>query len=101
MIRADLLAIATVASLKGFWSSNFAVQMSAFSGLFLAMSARDVIPTIKSFADVSVTLLGDATKAFLAAARLIERCETQPCGQVATSLELFRIADWWQRQPRL
>ena len=48
MIRADLLAMATVASLKGFWSSNFAVQMSAYSGLFLAMSARDVIPTIKS-----------------------------------------------------
>lgn len=49
MIRADLLAIATVASLKGFWSSNFAVQMSAFSGLFLAISARDVIPTISNF----------------------------------------------------
>ena len=49
MIRADLLAIATVASLKGFSSSSLAVHISAFSGLFFAMSARDVIPMINSF----------------------------------------------------
>ncbi len=49
MIRADLLGMATVANRKGFSSISFAVQVSAFSGLFLAISARDVIPTISSF----------------------------------------------------
>ncbi|WP_299681445.1 hypothetical protein [uncultured Roseobacter sp.] len=49
MIRADLLAMATVASRQGFSSSSLAVQVSALSGLFLASSARDVIPTISSF----------------------------------------------------
>lgn len=49
MIRADLLAMATVASRKGFSSRSFAVQVSTFSGLFLAISARDVIPMINNF----------------------------------------------------
>ena len=49
MIRADLLAMATVANLNGFSASSFAVQVSAFSGLFLAISARDVMQTISSF----------------------------------------------------
>src|SRR6056297_729908 len=49
MIRADLFAMATVASRNGFSASILAVQVSAFSGLFFAISARDVIPTINSF----------------------------------------------------
>ena len=49
MIRADLLAMATVASRNGFSASSFAVHVSVFSGLFLAISARDVIPMISSF----------------------------------------------------
>lgn len=39
----------TVASRKGFSSSSFAVHVSAFSGQFLAINARDAIPMIKSF----------------------------------------------------
>jgi len=49
MIRADLFAMATVANRNGFSASIFAVQISAFSGLFLAIKARDVIPMINSF----------------------------------------------------
>ena len=41
--------MATVANLNGFSASILAVQMSAFSGLFLAIKARDVMPTINSF----------------------------------------------------
>lgn len=48
MIRADLFAMATVASRNGFSASIFAVQISAFSGFLFAINARDVIPMIKS-----------------------------------------------------
>jgi len=43
------------------------------------------------FADVAITLLCDLAQSFLAAARLVERGQPQPCRQITPGPELMRV----------